>query len=155
MRPLHAPKIGSKYGLEDRDDWRYVVEHNEPLKQKLTTVINALNRGHSPRDAFEVGKEIKELLNRRDEINAPTNESFFGAPEEEAQRQMTELRDPSDKAMKELRDEKELKKLELEDEANEEEQAQLKKLIEKRDQEPRELKKFITENNTAEVFQKP
>lgn len=65
----------SEYGIKNLEDWRIVTEYNPELKNKLTTVINALKRGHSPKDAAQVRMEVAEILKNQAEKEA--NNSFI------------------------------------------------------------------------------
>lgn len=65
---------GDKYGISSQEDWGTVFRDDPQLKQQITTVINALNRGHSPADAATVKMEIAEILKNHEErksSNAP------------------------------------------------------------------------------------
>lgn len=78
---------GDKYGISSRDDWSQAITNDPELKEQMTTVINALNRGHSPRDGAAVKAQIAEILNHHRE-RMQTNKSVFNKGEEAAQRMM-------------------------------------------------------------------
>lgn len=65
---------GDQYGISSQEDWGSVLRDDPQLKQDITTVINALNRGHHPKDAATVKMEIAEVLKNHEErksSNAP------------------------------------------------------------------------------------
>lgn len=67
-------QYGEEYGISSRDDWGTVFRDDPMFKEDITTVINALNRGHSPRDAAGVKMQIAEILKNheaRKSSNAP------------------------------------------------------------------------------------
>ena len=53
-----------------------MFEHDPVLREEITTVINALNRGHSPQNAIAVKDEIQKILQRHKELQ-PTNAHLF------------------------------------------------------------------------------
>lgn len=53
---------GDEYGLQSTKDWELAFRNDPALKEKITTVINALNRGHAPLDGYEVKTQIEEIL---------------------------------------------------------------------------------------------
>lgn len=53
---------GEEYGINTKTDWELVFRNDPQLKNKMTTVINALNRGHSPMDAYLMKQEIAQIL---------------------------------------------------------------------------------------------
>lgn len=53
---------GDEYGISTTEDWGTVFLNDSELKEKMTTIINAINRGHIPRDSAEVKMEIAEIL---------------------------------------------------------------------------------------------
>lgn len=78
-------EYGPEYGIENTDEWMKVLESDKGLKSKLTTIINALNRGHSPVDASGAKKQIREILEgyragRREPIGEPKigNSQYLG-----------------------------------------------------------------------------
>ena len=65
---------GDEYGISSKEDWATVFMNDQQLKEEMTTVINALNRGHSPKDAASVRMQIAEILKnyeQRKSTNAP------------------------------------------------------------------------------------
>lgn len=74
-----------KYGLDDMDVMTRLLSYPE-LREKITTLVNAIDRGHMPLDGPEIAKETAELaeLFRQKQSNEP----FLESNEEEAQRQM-------------------------------------------------------------------
>jgi hypothetical protein len=67
---------GDDYGLSSKEDWNTVFEHDPVLREEITSVINALNRGHSPVDGLAVREEIKQILQRHKDLQ-PTNAHLF------------------------------------------------------------------------------
>lgn len=55
-------QYGDKYGISSKDDWGLTITNNQPLKEEITTVINALNRGHQPKDSGHVMSQISPIL---------------------------------------------------------------------------------------------
>jgi len=55
-------EYGPEYGIENTNEWMKLLESDRGLKSRLTTIINALNRGHSPADASGAKKQIREIL---------------------------------------------------------------------------------------------
>lgn len=53
---------GDKYGISNTEDWELAFRNDPALKEDITTVINALNRGHSPRNGLSVKDEIAQIL---------------------------------------------------------------------------------------------
>jgi hypothetical protein len=66
-------EYGSEYGIENTDEWMRVLESDPGMKNRLTTIINALNRGHSPVDAAAAKKQIKDIV---DEYRAKTRNTM-------------------------------------------------------------------------------
>lgn len=73
---------GDQYGLSSKEDWNTVFEHDPVLREEITTVINALNRGHSPQNGLAVKEEIQKILQRHKELQ-PTNAHLFEEVETE------------------------------------------------------------------------
>jgi hypothetical protein len=67
---------GDEYGLSSNEDWNTVFEHDPVLREEITTVINALNRGHNPQNGLAVKEEIQKILQRHKELQ-PTNAHLF------------------------------------------------------------------------------
>lgn len=89
---------GDDYGLSSRDDWGKVFTDNPELMERMTTVINTINRTpkhpktgkpmFSPKDAGIVKAEIEEIL-RISREKKENNVGVFEMPEEQFQ-QMNE-----------------------------------------------------------------
>lgn len=65
---------GNEYGISSHENWGTVFMDDPQLKEEMTTVINALNRGRYPRGAADVKMQIAEILKRHEErksSNAP------------------------------------------------------------------------------------
>jgi hypothetical protein len=60
-------QYGNEYGIPSREAWGIIATDDQQLMQKLTTVINALNRGHIPKDAATVKMEIAEFFKKYEE----------------------------------------------------------------------------------------
>lgn len=69
-------KYGPEYGINNPDQWGIVIKDDNQLKEQLTTVINALNRGHYPKDAVEVKEQIAKIKERYYELTR-TNAHLF------------------------------------------------------------------------------
>ncbi len=69
---------GDQYGVENRDDWTKLFFNDPVLKEEITTVINALNRGHNPIDSVSVKMQIDDILRRHKEREAASNAELFG-----------------------------------------------------------------------------
>lgn len=64
------------YGLDSTDIMEQFLQDPE-LKARLTTLINSINRGHSPLDGPEVNRiaqEIKQKLDQKNQTNLPALE---------------------------------------------------------------------------------
>lgn len=65
-----------KFGLDDMDVMTRMLSYQD-LRQKITTLINAVDRGHAPLDGPEVSaeaQEIKRLFDERQQTNLPVLE---------------------------------------------------------------------------------
>lgn len=65
---------GQEYGISTTEDWETLFLDDPKLKEQMTTVINAINRGHYPKDASEIKMQIAEILRNHEErkiTNAP------------------------------------------------------------------------------------
>lgn len=65
---------GDAFGIASTEDWGTVFRDDPQLKQEMTTVINALSRGHYPRGSADIKMQIAEILKRHEErksSNAP------------------------------------------------------------------------------------
>jgi hypothetical protein len=69
-------QYGDQYGISSKEDWEVVFKDDPALKEEMTTVINALNRGHFPKDAATMRMEIAEILKRHEERKS-TNAHLF------------------------------------------------------------------------------
>ena len=56
---------GPKYNLNNIKDYQIVTEEDPSLKEKIFTVINALKRGHVPRDGGFIKDEIARILKEK------------------------------------------------------------------------------------------
>ena len=54
---------GDLYGINSKDEWEIVFRDDPELTQDITTVINAVNRGHVPRAYYYIKEEITKALN--------------------------------------------------------------------------------------------
>lgn len=68
---------GAEYGIDTTEDWGKVFLDDPILKQEMTTVINAINRGHAPLDGHNVKVEIDDILRRHKERAAKSNAHLF------------------------------------------------------------------------------
>lgn len=68
---------GDEYGIDSTDDWTRVFMNDPALKDEMTSVINALSRGHYPRGSAEVKTQIDEILRRHKERAAASNAHLF------------------------------------------------------------------------------
>lgn len=67
---------GPKYGINDINEWEIALRDDLGLRKQMTTVINALNRGHHPIDAPDVKMQIAEILRRHEESKANNSAMF-------------------------------------------------------------------------------
>ena len=56
-------QYGEEYGITSKQDWEIVVKDDKDMLSALTTVINALNRGHAPIISSFVKEQVKNKLN--------------------------------------------------------------------------------------------
>lgn len=130
-------QYGSNYGIDTKDDWGLAIRDNPELKEKITTVINSLNRGHRPRDGVAVAKEIAPILMahkmRHQKINQDAIESGSDMLQEQTRREMIKQKndeifenlkkyDPDPEFMaqqKQIQDDAEKRKLQREQEEKE------------------------------------
>lgn len=68
---------GDEYGISSTDDWAKVFMNDPVLKEEMTTVINAINRGHYPRGAHDVKTQVDDILRRHRERAAASNAHLF------------------------------------------------------------------------------
>jgi len=101
LKPRRAPlseyditpfirQYGLEFGIQSNDDWRIAFENDPSFKEQIHTVINALKRGHSPRDEASVKMQLAQIFKEHAERMA-TNAPLFEAPEEQAQQQLNQL----------------------------------------------------------------
>lgn len=69
-------QYGDDFGISSKDDWEIVFNNNPELRNTMTTVINALNRGHYPKDTSYVKKQIEDILSTYKERRLNNNEIF-------------------------------------------------------------------------------
>jgi hypothetical protein len=123
-----------QYGLDNMEVLGRLLQYND-LRQKITTLINAIDRGHMPRDGAEVMAEaadIKRLL----DLKAATNESFFEAGEDEAQEATRQLTDPAEQWSQQMQQKKEERGIEQQEEAESEQaQQRIAPQVQQRDEE--------------------
>lgn len=83
-------QYGDDFGISSKDDWEIVFNNNPELRNTMTTVINALNRGHYPKDTSYVKKQIEDILNTYKERRLNNNE-IFENPELEFKNKQLEI----------------------------------------------------------------
>lgn len=84
--------IAEKYGFDNLEILQKLLEDPE-MKNKLTTVINSVNRGHIPRDGEAVLAEAKYISQQmQNKMPSPINE----LSEEEAQQAFKSKMDPAE-----------------------------------------------------------
>jgi hypothetical protein len=136
---IHGNYAAIKYGLDDEYVFNKLYDDLE-VREKLTTLINAVSRGKIPKDGPEVmaaAKEIKKIYDSR-LIN---NTGFFEANEDEAKKQLdTDVLTPEEAFPVDMQKGKLEKKREIEEnnpssETPEEAEFRLQKEILLRDQE--------------------
>jgi hypothetical protein len=121
---MYTP-IAASYGLDNMDMMTKILE-DLSLKQKLTTIINAIERGHCPADGPEMREAVAELAELAKQ-KFSTNTSFFEHDIEPESEQ-----DPEELQRADLFRVKREQAAEL---ASEEERKRLQSLIRKRDEE--------------------
>lgn len=130
MRTLAA----QKYGLDNMDVMGRLLQYPE-LRSKITTLINAIDRGHMPRDGAEIMEEAADIKKMFD-LKAATNEPFFEAEEDEAQQATRQLADPAEQWSQQMQHSKEQKGIEQqEEEESEQGQQRVAPLVQQRDEE--------------------
>jgi hypothetical protein len=72
---------GDQYGISTTDDWSVALTDDPQLKEQLTTVINALNRGQAPRDSADVKMQLAEIMRNHEERKS-SNAHLFETTEE-------------------------------------------------------------------------
>lgn len=83
-------QYGDDFGISSKDDWEIVFHSDPELKEIMTTVINSLNRGHYPKDASYVKKQIEDVLRVYKERQL-TNKDIFENPELEFKNKQLEI----------------------------------------------------------------
>jgi len=58
---------GLEYGISTTEDWATVFRDDPQLKEDITTVINAINRGHYPSGSADIKMEIARILKEHEE----------------------------------------------------------------------------------------
>lgn len=71
-------QYGPEYGITSRDDWDVVFGNNPQLKEEMTTVINARNRGQYAANDVLVKDEISKILRGHQESQKATTPHFEG-----------------------------------------------------------------------------
>lgn len=72
---------GDEYGLSSLEDWTTVFRDDPKLKDEMTTVINAVNRGHLPLGSADMKMEIARILKEYEQRKS-NNASLFEETEE-------------------------------------------------------------------------
>jgi hypothetical protein len=72
---------GDEYGLSSLEDWTTVFRDDPKLKEEMTTVINAVNRGHLPLGSADIKMEIARILKEYEQRKS-TNATLFEETEE-------------------------------------------------------------------------
>jgi hypothetical protein len=71
---------GDEYGVQSQDDWSLALTNDHQLKEQMTTVINAINRGHVPKDGKMVKEEIARIIKafkeRKEKLNFEDEETL-------------------------------------------------------------------------------
>lgn len=68
---------GDEYGISSTDDWAKLFMNDPALKEEMTTVINAINRGHYPRGAEDVKAVVDQILSHHKQREAASNAHLF------------------------------------------------------------------------------
>jgi hypothetical protein len=95
---------GEKYGISSREDWGVVMENDPQLRKEMTTVINALNSGHTPKDPTNVMAQIAPILERyrmKQQTNVPAVE--MGLDEKQEQTRLQEIKNRNDERFQALK----------------------------------------------------
>jgi hypothetical protein len=87
--------VAQSYGLDDMDVMTRLLQYPE-LREKITTLINSIDRGHLPLDGSEVAAEAAEIKRLFDQ-KATTNLPFFEAGEDKAKQMSAPLEDDFEK----------------------------------------------------------
>ena len=73
--------VAIKFGLDNIDVMTRLLDDPE-LREMLTTVINAIDRGHAPADGPQIYGEVSKIISRMEQKQ--TNDPYFEAGEDEA-----------------------------------------------------------------------
>jgi hypothetical protein len=73
-------QYGPEYGILSLEDWTLIFDSNPHMKEEMTTVINALNRGEYPVNAHEMKSYINSILSNYRSLHQ-TNVPTLEAPE--------------------------------------------------------------------------
>lgn len=137
--------MAAKYGFDHLDILQKLLEDPE-MKIKLTTLINAVDRGHFPKDGEAILQEAQQIARQMPPEVSPIHEM----PEDEAQRIFRAKLDPSEHWSEEMHQRK--KEL-AEENANEpiDDPEKLEQQIQERDQswEEKMMSKY---NNLALIY---
>lgn len=123
-----------KYGFDSLDVLGKLLQY-EDTRNKLTSLINAVDRGHLPIDGPEIAAEAAEIIRLFKEKQ--NNESYFEAGEGEAQQALrSENLTPQEQWSQQMQESKQEKGLErTEEETARQEQLRMEPLIKQRDEE--------------------
>lgn len=97
IRTFMVTPIAKSYGLDNIEMMTKILQ-DPSLRQKLTTIINAIDRGHKPIDGPDIAREVAELAALADQRK--TNTPYF----EFGQEPLTEMSEEEIAQMKALKD---------------------------------------------------
>ena len=117
----------------------------------MVTLINAVNRGETPRNADDILKKTQKI---KEELQRKEPEKVHELPEEEAQQALkTEILSPTEQWSRQMQQRKtELSGGRQEEEAAQVERERLQPLIDKRDLEHEERQKQKTEGDLINKY---
>jgi hypothetical protein len=120
-------------------------------REALVTLINAVNRGETPRNADDILKKTQKI---KEELQRKEPEKVHELPEEEAQQALkTEILSPTEQWSRQMQQRKtELSGGRQEEEAAQVERERLQPLIDKRDLEHEERQKQKTEGDLINKY---
>jgi hypothetical protein len=107
--------VSQLYGLDDLDVVEKLLSYPE-TREKITTLINAVKRGHVPRNGAEVAQEAADYRKVLQD-HATTNAPYFGTSEEAAQSATQALEDPAEQWSHNMLKRKEERELEKQEES--------------------------------------
>ena len=141
-----------KYGLDNFDVMTRLLSYPD-LREKVTTLINAIDRGHLPVDGPEIMAEtadIKALFDQKD----ATNESSLEAGEDEFQQTVRQnVLSPAEDWSRQMQESKQEKGQErAEEEAAELAKQRMQPLIQQRDLEHEKMKKKQLEQDLINKY---